>query len=107
INASTLEKMSDRLRKKIEIAPYVHESQKKVMLRDLESMPNGSCLCHGDFHVFNLLVADEEVIIIDWVDAVSGDPGADVYRTYLLYLQYDLELAKHYLDVYIKLSGMT
>lgn len=44
-------------------------------------------LCHGDFHPLNILLAGGDPktpVIIDWVDATSGPPLADVARTELL-----------------------
>jgi aminoglycoside phosphotransferase (APT) family kinase protein len=63
-------------------------------------------LCHGDFHLFNLIKADNRVIVLDWVDSSLGDIRADVYRTYLLYLHFASELAELYLQLYCKKSGM-
>lgn len=53
----------------------------------LESMPSGQAVCHGDFHPVNVLLAPEGIVVIDWLDAGSGDPMYDVART-LLYLRY-------------------
>ena len=70
----------------------------KIKARDLETeisnLQNESgypyiILCHGDFHLFNIIQdVKEDVYIIDWVDAVSGCPEADICRTYLLYIQF-------------------
>lgn len=43
---------------------------------------------------------------IDWVDASIGNIGADVYRTYLLYSQFSLEIAEKYLFYYCKTSEL-
>lgn len=63
----------------------------------------GSSLCHGDFHFMNLMMTDQGIIIIDWVDATSGSPEADLCRTYMLYVLYAPEgFADMYLDVYCR-----
>ena len=33
-----------------------------------------------DFHPFNLIMSNNNVKIIDWVDASSGDIRADLFR---------------------------
>jgi Ser/Thr protein kinase RdoA (MazF antagonist) len=56
-------------------------------LKRLCEMPASTALCHGDFHPLNILLADGDMkapIIIDWVDATSGPPLADVARTELI-----------------------
>ena len=66
-----------------------------------------SRLCHGDYHVFNLIISEAGVTIIDWVDSSAGDIKADTYRTYLLYAQYSMELANTYLRLYCEKSGLS
>ncbi len=65
-----------------------------------------SRLCHGDFHLFNLIMSENNVTIIDWVDASSGDIRADICRAYLLYSQFSMELADQYLRLYSDKSGL-
>src|SRR5699024_1155675 len=97
INADPLESMSDKLYRKIQSAPLISENQKEKLLSGLKRIHYDPKLCHGDFHIFNLLQTNEGIYIIDWIDATSGDIRADVYRTYLLYSQHDPELADCYL----------
>jgi uncharacterized protein (TIGR02172 family) len=52
----------------------------------LESMPDGSRLCHGDFHPLNIMVSGQGEIIIDWIDASLGNPLADLARTTIILL---------------------
>ena len=51
-------------------------------------------------------MADNKVVVIDWVDSSAGDIRADVYRTYLLYSQLSIELADLYLRLYCEKSGL-
>jgi Ser/Thr protein kinase RdoA (MazF antagonist) len=53
-------------------------------LEVLERLPEGDILCHGDFHPANVLLGERGPVIIDWTNAASGDPEADVARTLLL-----------------------
>lgn len=51
------------------------------MLRLLETLPDDNKLCHNDYHPGNLLSNAKGMVTIDWSDASSGDPFADVART--------------------------
>ncbi len=50
----------------------------------LAQLPDGDRLCHGDFHPANLILSGRGPIVIDWPNAASGDPHADVARTLLM-----------------------
>jgi len=65
-------------------------------------MEIGNSLCHGDFHFMNLIKSDKEVKIIDWMDAKSGSPEADICRSYMIYALYSKEFADIYLATYCK-----
>ncbi len=51
----------------------------------LDHLPDGTCLCHGDYHPDNVLMSTHGPIIIDWSEATSGNPIADVARTALIF----------------------
>lgn len=103
----SLEPMSQRLRIKIESAPILDQRQKHTLIKRMEFLKYEERLCHGDFHPFNLIMSGEKATIIDWVDASAGDIRADIYRTYLLYSQFSIELAEMYLQLYCKKSGLS
>src|SRR5699024_3945875 len=84
----TIELMYDKLYRQIEAITMINERQKSCLLKQLESLTYENRLCHGDFHLFNLIEKGNEVVVIDWADASAGDFRADVYRTYLLYSQF-------------------
>lgn len=73
-----------RLEQKIRDAKPLPENLCAAALRALETMPDGDHLCHGDFHLGNILLSQPEPIIIDWIDASIGSPLADVARTSIL-----------------------
>lgn len=101
------ELMYDKLCRQIKAADSLTEKYKNDLLRRLDTMTIENRLCHGDLHLFNLILADERVYIIDWVDSSAGDIRADVCRTYLLYSLYFSELADSYLQIYCKKSGLS
>lgn len=106
IEANNFELMADKLSHQILSAPPLRERQKKALIEKLNNMQYENRLCHGDYHVFNLILNDTGVTIIDWVDSNAGDIKADVYRTYLLYSQYSPELAELYIRLYCDKSGL-
>lgn len=105
--AHSIELMSDKLSRQIKSAPYLEQKRKSILIEKLNSMTFEKRLCHGDYHLFNLIKSGEKVTIIDWVDASAGDFRADVYRTYLLYSQRSIRLAEMYLHLYCQKSGLS
>ncbi|MFN7249904.1 MAG: phosphotransferase family protein [Anaerobacillus sp.] len=105
-NPEAIEPMYDKLYRQIETVNNLDRKQKSVLLNKLESFTYENRLCHGDFHLFNLIKTDNQVVVIDWVDSSAGDIRADVYRTYLLYSQVSSELADMYLRLYCEKSGI-
>jgi len=107
VKTANLESMADKLHRQILSARLIHDNQKKILTEKLYAMKYENHLCHGDYHVFNLILNDDHVTVIDWVDASAGDVRADVYRSYLLYTQFSQELADLYLRIYCEKSGIT
>lgn len=101
-----IEPMYDKLNRQIETVNKLDKRQKSYLLKKLESFTYENRLCHGDFHLFNLIMTDNQVVVIDWVDSSAGDIRADIYRTYLLYSQFSSELADMYLRLYCEKSGL-
>lgn len=58
--------------------------EKQAILNLLDRLPTGQSLCHGDFHPDNIILAPDKSTVIDWSDAVEGNPFADVARTLLI-----------------------
>ncbi|CAI9395369.1 MULTISPECIES: phosphotransferase family protein [Bacillaceae] len=102
-----LQPITAKWRRQIEGSHILEVETKSLILAKLKLMPNETRLCHGDYHLFNLVQADDKVWIIDWVDAGAGDVRADICRTYLLYLENHQELADLYLNIYCSKTGDT
>lgn len=49
----------------------------------LDRLPAGERLCHSDLHPDNVIVTSGGLRVIDWSEAASGNPLADVARTAL------------------------
>ncbi len=64
--------------------PLVPRYAARAALAELELLPAGDRLLHGDFHPGNILMSSRGPVVIDWTNATRGDPHADVARTLLL-----------------------
>ena len=105
------------------------DEQKKEIIRNIEKLPDGNSICHGDLHPENIMVSKNDLYIIDWSNAYSGNPIGDVARTFYV-LKYGLApsdeatlkkifivrffyktikslIAKTYIKQYIKLTGIS
>jgi len=79
--ASHREKTVDEIQRRARLKPPVLEA----VLEVLRQLPDGTAVCHGDFHPGNIIMSGRGPVIIDWVDARRGNPLADVTRTWLMF----------------------
>lgn len=56
----------------------------QAALKVLDQLPDDNKVCHGDLHPDNVILSPRGAVIIDWMNAVMGNPYADVARTLLL-----------------------
>jgi aminoglycoside phosphotransferase (APT) family kinase protein len=82
--AQNLPPMRQRLERKIRNAASLPDSLRQAALNLLATLPEGEAVCHGDFHVENILMTSQGPMVIDWIDATCGHPLGDVARTALL-----------------------
>lgn len=75
------------------------------LLDALAALPEGDRLCHGDFHPWNILQSGEQATIVDWLDATSGAPAADVCRSHVLMHPARPDLAAAYVNAYVASGG--
>jgi len=98
--------LKDRLAVNVGRAPALGPARQRRLAEALAALPDGDRLCHGDFHPFNIIGRPGTAVVIDWLDATSGPPAADVCRTYVLIVQHLPELARSYVDAYAAAAGM-
>lgn len=55
------------------------------IIKRLQELPSGDSLCHMDFHPDNILSTERGWMIVDWMNARSGSPLADVARSALIF----------------------
>jgi hypothetical protein len=60
------------------------EAIKEAAIGYLQQLQDGDHLLHGDFHIDNILVSGEDLVILDWAKAAIGDPAADAVRSEML-----------------------
>lgn len=102
-----LPSLKARLSANIEHAPELPPALRERLAHVLAALPDGDRVCHGDFHPWNILGSGSEVTIVDWLDACSGAPAADVCRTYLLMRRVLPSIAEAYVVTYAKTSGIS
>ena len=79
-----LEPARVRLQRSIERSPRIAGDLKEAAFKQLESLPDGDRLLHGDFHPANIMRNGNEFVVIDWSNVTRGPAEADFYRSYLM-----------------------
>jgi RIO-like serine/threonine protein kinase len=87
------------------IAGMPDEALRRRLLHGLAALPEGDRLCHGDFHPWNILGPPGREVVVDWLDACTGDPAADVCRSYVLIRPVAPDLATAYVEAYAAAAG--
>lgn len=76
--------VKEKLKWDIEASSLLSSSEKQQIYSYMDSLPNGSILCHFDFHPDNIMVSGGQYRVIDWMTGCIGDPLSDVARTALI-----------------------
>jgi len=87
-------------------SPGLNPDEKNALLENLQTLPDGYSICHGDFHLGNVLFDGENYIIIDWAEVSCGAPASDACRSYLDYLIMGEGLEDIYIEKYSRLSDI-
>lgn len=95
-----LPSLTARLRYRIARIEGIDEALRTRLFERLKALPDGDRICHGDFHPFNIVGAPDSAMVIDWLDAASGPPAADVARSYMLIAAAAEDLAVGYIAAY-------
>lgn len=101
------------------------DEEKRAIMHKLADLPDGCQVCHGDFHMLNVLLRGEEQVLIDWQGAFLGDAALDVMWM-LIILRYAvvpeimmpapliqafydgrMEFERIFFEEYHRLTGMT
>lgn len=105
-NAPLLTLQKDKLHRKINsLKDTLDATIRYELCTRLDSMPNHTKLCHGDFHPSNVIVdADGNMTIVDWSHATQGNASAETALTYLQFALEDQKKADLYLNLFCKKS---
>jgi aminoglycoside phosphotransferase (APT) family kinase protein len=60
------------------------ENLKAKALDRFENLPDGEMLCHLDFHPDQVMLTASGPVVIDWMNALAGQPAADVAYTLIM-----------------------
>jgi Ser/Thr protein kinase RdoA (MazF antagonist) len=96
-----------RLGANLHLAPILTDRQRSTLLEKLASLPEGDCLCHGDFHPWNILGPLSQPAVVDWTSASRGEPAADVCRSFVLMKPSMPDLATAYVETCVRISDST
>ena len=80
---SKLRTLQEFFTERINYSQDLNSKEKSQLQALLNAQKEGYSLCHNDFHPDNVIHSESKDIIIDWCDATSGNPWADVARTML------------------------
>ena len=80
---SDLPSQHESLKRRIQEA-NVSPAIRAAALQQLDRLPEGTALCHGDFHPDNVVLTARGPLILDWPTAMRGHPLGDVARTSLI-----------------------
>ncbi len=83
-SVADLPSQRERFAALIRPAKAVPATTRAAALAALESLPDGTQLCHGDFHPDQIILTPQGPVIIDWLTACRGNPLADVALTALI-----------------------
>ena len=83
-NSSHLQDYKEMLLSFIVRAPENLKEKRKQALEILDKLPDGTTVCHGDFHPGNVLITNQGSVVIDFMNICSGTRCYDVARTVYL-----------------------
>lgn len=115
----------DNIKHSINSVDYLKKEEKDKITSILDELPRKEVLCHGDPNPGNILVKENnEIVIIDWMDATIGNPEADLAE-YIIMIRYAIlpshihkkvseqfdlireDIINIFMDEYGNLSGIT
>ncbi len=73
-----------KIRQMLEASDSVPPAFAEFVIKELDALPDGNRLLHGDFHPGNVMLRGDEPVVIDWTNVARGDPAADFARTRLM-----------------------
>ncbi|MDT9721681.1 aminoglycoside phosphotransferase family protein [Paenibacillus sp. ClWae2A] len=84
---SNMPSQRENIKHNIVEAKYLSEAEKAAVIAQLDRLPMRQQLCHGDPNPGNILLRDHDAVIIDWNNASTGNPEADLAE-YIIMIRY-------------------
>ena len=81
--ANNLITQKERLRGLIRKSEDMLGAKTERICTYLDKLPQSSILCHGDFHLDNIITGNRDYVL-DWTNAYMGHPLSDVTRTMII-----------------------
>lgn len=75
-----LRSLRERIAERIDVSDAL-DSDKQAARERLAILPDGTAICHGDFHLDNVLLTRRGPVVIDWSAASRGHPLGDLACT--------------------------
>lgn len=77
----------ENIKRDIRRAQWLPEADKVAVMSKLDQLPMKQQLCHGDPNPANILLRDNDAVIVDWNNASTGNPEADLAE-YIIMIRY-------------------
>ena len=81
----SLRTLRDVIRERVTNSARVPNPARLRLLALLDRLPDGDRLCHMDFHPGNVLESPQGPVVIDFANAMRGDPLADHARSLVIF----------------------
>ncbi|MEK8126712.1 phosphotransferase [Paenibacillus filicis] len=77
----------DMMTSSIRSTGYLTTSEKEQIIQHLNRLPIKKQVCHGDPNPGNIMIRGDQAVLIDWMNASTGNPEADLAE-YIIMIQY-------------------
>jgi Predicted aminoglycoside phosphotransferase len=82
------------------------DGTKAVLYGYVSALPAKTNVCHGDFHVGNIIRSDGRLVVLDWMNCYTGNAETDLVRSILMmespYVPLDLTFVQRTLFLLLK-----
>jgi len=100
MQSSSLPNQCTRINEQIS-KTHIDKDIKEKINGFLESLPGKNHVCHGDFHVGNLIRTHHGLVVLDWMNCYSGHAEGDIIRSILImespYIPFDTNFLQGFL----------
>lgn len=103
-----LQSLHQFLLRQISVSPVdeEHKAHARACVEEVErTVQEKTVLCHMDYHPLNIMYEQDNIRIIDWVNAKNGKPIWDYARTYVIIYEHAAGLKRNYMKRVLSLEG--